>query len=579
MQPAMQRGGHSTGTKRRPRGQGVASRLSLRLSLRWRLFIATFGLLAILFAALGLLITLTFEQTMLHDQAVTMRDEARVALSRGGGIFRGLPSSGSTSGSSGTTGSTTPGTGAASVIIGGKPGVAPPSTAMMSQTLENVMPLLVNRLTGAGTAASVLTPSGDVLAGRDAANVVPPVQPDAAAIQNVLSQPLANDSYLLTSDSNGTRELVVLLPIVENQHTVGLLELNTPTTSIDHSVASIRLLLFLGIAGSLGVAALVARPLINAALHPLVTMERASHRIADGALSLRLEEPSTTDEIGRLARSFNVMVARLEAAFTRQKRFVADVSHELRTPLTALSGGIEMLLLGADQQDPTDLEAGRRLLRGLYGETERMRRLVEDLLTLARLDEGRIQLRMDDVNVSALAGDICAQAQHLARGQQITSELDESLPVVRADADRLHQVLLNLVENAIKFTPESGRITLAAQGAVRADRQGVRIAVRDTGVGIPAEALAHVFDRFYRVDEARVRTTGRTGGSGLGLAIAKSLIEAQSGAISISSGVGEGTEVAIWLPVASRPTPRPSRPTPTLPRHRPPGVSTPSLMS
>ncbi len=564
-----------SGMEKRPNGPNGRGMLPT-LSLRWRLFIATFGLLAVLFAALGLLITLTFEQTMLQDQAITMRDEARVALTRGGGIFR-HPSATPTVGpgtSSGASGSTTPGSTVTNVVIGGPTGAAPPSTGTMSPALQSVLPLLVSRLTGAGTAASVLTPSGDVLTGHDASNVVPPVQPGETTIQTALISPLSNNSYSLMTDDAGTRELVVLLPIVENQHTVGVLELNTPTTSIDRSVASIRLLLFIGIGGSLLIAALVARPLIDAALRPLVQMERASHQIADGALSLRLEEPPTSDEIGRLARSFNVMVARLEAAFTRQKRFVADVSHELRTPLTALSGGIEMLLLGADQQDPADPEAGRRLLRGLYGETERMRRLVADLLTLARLDEGRAQLRISTVNVNTLVSDVCAQAQHLARGQRITSEVDTKAPLARADSDRLRQILLNLVENAVKFTPATGQIVLSTRKDTVPGRHGVRIAVRDTGGGIPAEALPQVFDRFYRVDEARVRIQDRPGGSGLGLAIAKSLIEAQGGAISISSAVGEGTEVVLWLPAADAPR---SRPTPTIPRLRSPEVSTPSL--
>jgi signal transduction histidine kinase len=185
------------------------------------------------------------------------------------------------------------------------------------------------------------------------------------------------------------------------------------------------------------------------------------------------------------------------------------------------------------------------------------------LLTLARLDEGRAQLRISNVRVNTLVGDVCAQAQHLARGQQITADVDASVPRVRADSDRLRQILLNLVENAVKFTPATGHITLSTRRFAESGRPGVRIAVRDTGEGIPAEELPHVFDRFYRVDEARARARDLPGGSGLGLAIAKSLIEAQGGAISISSAVGEGTEVALWLPVAEVPR---SRPTPAIPR-------------
>ena len=277
-------------------------------------------------------------------------------------------------------------------------------------------------------------------------------------------------------------------------------------------------------------------------------MERASRRIAGGALSLRLKEPEADDELGRLTHSFNVMVARLEAVFARQKRFVSDVSHELRTPLTALGGGLEMLMLGADAGDP---EAQRRLLRGMYAETERMRRLVEDLLTLARLDEGHLPLRPATIDVVALLREVAEQAERLASGQIIRRDLPDGRLLVRTDADRLRQVLLNLVENALKFTPAGGTITLAAQRSTKGAGDRILVIVRDTGSGIPPEALAHVFDRFYRADFARARSTAQPGGSGLGLAIAKSLIEAQGGTIAIDSVVGTGTTVTLSLPTAT----------------------------
>jgi two-component system OmpR family sensor kinase len=276
-------------------------------------------------------------------------------------------------------------------------------------------------------------------------------------------------------------------------------------------------------------------------------MERASQRIAQGALSLRLEEPPTNDEIGRLARSFNSMVAQLEQAFNQQKQFVADVSHELRTPLTALGGGLEMLLLGADRGDP---EASRRLVRGMYAEVERMNRLTQDLLTLTRLDEGRAELALEAVDPQSLLETACEQAEHLAQGQEISCSIAPATRHVRADADRLRQVLLNILDNAIKHTPASGSIRLSAHPAAAGAM--VEIEARDTGAGIPAEALPYVFERFYRADPARARASQRSGGTGLGLAIAKGLIEAQGGAISVASEVGVGTTVTIRLPAAPR---------------------------
>jgi two-component system OmpR family sensor kinase len=504
--------------------------LAPRLSLRWRLTLATFGLLAVLLAGLGLLVTLTEERTLLRDQARALHDEARLAVRQGGG-FRGPPEVTSFHLLISQTG-------------------PPPSVGDGSAGVKAFAALLVTRLSGPETAVSVVTISGQMIYGMptDAPQFVSLIQPDSGMIQDVLSGPLDTGNYHLAIDGSGRRQLVVLLPIVEDNHTVALLELSKPTTQIDSSVANIRLLLFLGIGGCLLVAALLARPLIGAALRPLVAMERASQRIADGALSLRLEEPPASDEIGNLARSFNLMVARLDAAFTRQRRFVADVSHELRTPLTALAGGIEMLLLGADKQDPADPEASRRLLRGLYGETERMRRLVEDLLTLARLDEGRAQLRLEPMDVGALLGAVCEQAPHLARGQEIICEVAPGLPSIRADADRLRQVLLNLVENAVKFTPAPGQIRLAARPSTDDPSGAILIEVRDSGIGIPPEDLAHVFDRFYRVDSSRARPPAQPGGSGLGLAISKSLVEAQGGSIVISSKPDAGTLVALRFP-------------------------------
>jgi two-component system OmpR family sensor kinase len=235
------------------------------------------------------------------------------------------------------------------------------------------------------------------------------------------------------------------------------------------------------------------------------------------------------------------MVAQLEAAFKNQKQFVADVSHELRTPLAALSGSLEMLLIGADRGD---IEASRRLARNMYAEVQRMHRLVEDLLALTRLDEGKIILRKDTINVHTVIDKVYDQAQQLAHGQEIRKEIAPDTPLVCADSDRLQQVLLNVMDNALKFTPIDGQVEIMAR---KEGQTATIIEVRDTGKGIPAEALPHVFGRFYRADPARSRLPQRVSGNGLGLAIAKELIEAQGGAISIRSTPGQGTTVIIQL--------------------------------
>jgi two-component system OmpR family sensor kinase len=402
---------------------------------------------------------------------------------------------------------------------------------------------LVSQLTSPSTRAVLIDSNGLVLY-TDSGDITEPAVavPSTHFIRDALNGNPSDVRYVIMTDASGVRQLVVVLPFSSGpaQTPVGLV-LSTPTAPIDQAIAAILITLGVGILAALAIAATLTFPLMSAALRPLVTMERVSRQIAAGELSLRLEEPPTQDEIGRLARAFNRMVAQLESAFARQKQFVGDVSHELRTPLTALGGGLEMLLMGADRGDPA---ATRRLLVSQYAEVERMRRLVEDLLTLARLDEGHTVLRVETLDVAPLLTDVADEAERLTAGQQLQREIAADLPRVRVDGDRLRQVLLVLLDNAVKYTPAPGSITLAAH---RTATGGLRLDVRDTGIGIPAEDVGHVFERFYRVDPSRERSSAQ-GGSGLGLSIAKGLVEAQGGTIALESAPGSGTSVTIQFP-------------------------------
>lgn len=488
-----------------PPPQRFAS-LAAHIPIRWRVALVAFFLLAGLMGSLGMLISLTEEHVLLSNQAVALRNEVRVAAARAPGG------------------------------LGGPAGPVLLDPAAVAR-----------QLAGASTLVLVYRPNGTVFYDPTDRLQVPPAPVlSAADIQQALNSPPSTDSYLVRRDVDGGRELVVLLPVtytVDGQPPVPLvLALSTPTAPIDAAVATTRLLLLGGILGALAIAAAVLLPLMRAALRPLRTMEATTRRIATGDLSLRLAEPATEDEVGQLTSSFNVMVARLEAAFARQKRFVADVSHELRTPLTALGGGLEMLLLGVDRGDP---DRQRRLLRGMYAEVERMRRLVQDLLMLARLDEGRQALRVGRVEVAPLLTAVAEEAQQLARGQEVVLTLPEALPPIAADPDGVRQVLLILIDNALKFTPAPGGVTLSAH---RDGASAVRIEVADTGPGIAPEVLPHVFDRFYRADPARARTAGQVGGSGLGLSIAQGLTELAGGTIGIASIVGQGTRAWVRFP-------------------------------
>jgi two-component system OmpR family sensor kinase len=228
---------------------------------------------------------------------------------------------------------------------------------------------LAFRLVGPSTDAAILSPQGVVLVPGSSIIAPAPIVVAPTRVVAVLLHADQRPAHLLLRDSCGQLQLVVFIPLVDNLHTLGILQINTPTTPIDNFLTTLHLTLFLGVVVALGLATALIYPLVSVALHPLVEIERTSQRIAQGDLSIRIDPPPTNDEIGRLAHSFNRMVARLETAFRRQKRFVSDVSHELRTPLTALSGSLEMLLIEADRGDS---EAARRLARGMYAEVQRL---------------------------------------------------------------------------------------------------------------------------------------------------------------------------------------------------------------
>jgi two-component system OmpR family sensor kinase len=475
--------------------------------IRWRLVFLSLGLLTLLLSGLGVTISLIAGQVLVANEVNVLQNEAHVAMK---GVMKNVR----------------PQDRPFEITNHLFPPGSPP--AAFNLTASSLLHALSSPATN--TYATMLTPGGEKLLANSQAPSIAPKQ-----VQQIMQ---TATWYLLAKDAQGQRQLIVFIPLVANFHTVALLQINTSTAPIDNFLAPFHLTLFLGILGALCLAIALIFPLVSVALRPLVEIEQTSRRIAQGELSMRIAAPPMDDEIGRLARSFNHMVAQLEAAFQRQKHFVADASHELRTPLTALSGSLEMLLIGADQGN---IEAARHLTRGMYAEVQRMNRMVEDLLVLTRLDDGKIALRQGSVDVGAVLSAVCEQAKHLAHGQELRCLVEPALPSIRADKDRLQQVVLNLVENALKFTPADGQVELQASHA----QHTVVITISDTGLGISPEALPHVFERFYRADSARSRSPQQKGGNGLGLAIAKELIEAQGGTIDISSTPGQGTTVTI----------------------------------
>jgi heavy metal sensor kinase len=287
--------------------------------------------------------------------------------------------------------------------------------------------------------------------------------------------------------------------------------------------------------------------LARRALRPVDQMTTAARRIEAEHLAQRLGGAEVNDELGRLARTLNEMLARLEAGFAQVRRFSADASHELRTPLTVLKGEIEVAL-----RSPRAPEEYRRVLTSTLEEVERMARLVEDLLLLSRADAGALRFESEPVELDHLIEEVAKQAEVLARPRQTRVSLTEMAPlVVRGDGQRLKQLLLNLVDNAIKYTPAGGQVTLglrAVPDGAAASEERAEIFVRDTGIGIAPADVPRIFERFYRADPARSREAG---GAGLGLCISRTIVEAHQGRIEVESAPGQGSTFRVLLPLAA----------------------------
>lgn len=274
---------------------------------------------------------------------------------------------------------------------------------------------------------------------------------------------------------------------------------------------------------------------------PLKDLSAAAQRIAAGHYNERVPLPAlpepALDDLGRLALRFNQMAAALDQTETVRRQLIADVSHELRTPLTTIAGSMEGLIDGVLPPDPATFEQLRQ-------DAARLQRLVEDLQELSRVEAGAVRLQPRPCAPADLLQPILRRFTPAAeaRGITLALQLPAALPAVLADPDRITQVLTNLVDNAFKFTPPGGQVTLSAAAGARF----TTFSVADTGAGIPADQLEQVFTRFYRVEKSRSRAHG---GSGIGLTIARSLVEAHGGEMRAASpGPGQGALFTFTLP-------------------------------
>lgn len=559
------------------RKSGTSARRA-RLTLRWRLTLVYAGMLAGVVVVLGLVLNLLVGAVLYAQELKSFHAQSRITVTRQQARFEALIEGKAPTGQR----------------VSGLAGDCGTPMSYQQAFLDTIAVPLAYQ--SDYQSAFLLDAVGNVLASSDDFAVqvgqsAPYVSPQAlAAFQQKVDTTrhpglgFITDEAYTTSASRGERVGIVLIAerfqatspclIPTAAPIVGIMEVVTNFASSQAVLSTLRLVLLLTAVAIFTAGLAVGSILIAQGLKPLTLVAQTARRIASGDLSQRVRLPHGGDEIGQLAYTFDEMAARIESAFRAQaasegrtRQFVADASHELRTPLTAIRGYIDVLLRGA-KDDPV---TAQDVLTATRHETERMSRLVTDLLTLARLDEGQ-PIELQQTDVIALAGEAVDQARILAGQCSVSLETDgEGRLLVRVDPDRMKQVLLILLDNALKY----GRTGSDGWVRVRIYRtsESVILSVTDNGQGIAAEDLPFVFDRFYRGERAASRRrmsesqtvehtdamtsgvrerspTRSQAGSGLGLSIAQAIIQAHAGSLTVHSQPGFGATFTITLPRA-----------------------------
>jgi heavy metal sensor kinase len=342
------------------------------------------------------------------------------------------------------------------------------------------------------------------------------------------------------TSSAGDRLRVLTTPIIRDGAIKGALQVGLSEGDVRDTLRTLLLIIAIAYPLTLAVASAGGVFLAGRALGPIDSMTRVAKQLSAEDLSQRLDMQMPDDEVGRLAQTFNEMIARLEEAFRRQRQFTADASHELRTPLTAIKGQTEVAL--QRDRDPEDY---RHVLQVVNSEVDRMIRLVGSLLALARADSGQMPLAKEPIDLGRIVADAVEQLRPAAAAKSIDLEA-RSGPGIRfvGDEDLLLQLMLNLLDNAVKYTPEHQLI--AATWSIENGYAVVR--VTDTGPGIAEEHLLRIFDRFYRVDQSRNQANG---GSGLGLPISRWIAESHGGTLTVESMRGRGATFTVRLPLTN----------------------------
>jgi heavy metal sensor kinase len=351
--------------------------------------------------------------------------------------------------------------------------------------------------------------------------------------------PKGNEGHIESAEYNELPLRILSTTVTVGGHQF-VLQVAEPMDDYLEALERFRTAMFVGIPVLLMFAAAGGYWMSTRAMRPVDQITQAAQAINPQDLSRRVTVPQTGDELQRMAETLNQMLQRIESAVARITQFTADASHELRTPVALIRTRADVTLA-----KPRNADQYRNALMEVLAESERTTALIENLMTLARADTGSATLNFDRTNVSEIVSEVCAQARTLTDAKQLqwSASIPESAIWVRGDANALRRLLLILIDNAVKYTPPTGRISLALQ------RNGTHaeIRVRDTGIGISEADLPHIFERFYRADKARSRELG---GTGLGLSIGRWIADAHGGKIKVESSTN-GSVFLVLIPTVS----------------------------
>ncbi len=344
---------------------------------------------------------------------------------------------------------------------------------------------------------------------------------------------------------------VITFPVLENHHIARVVQVASSLEDVEDALNTLFIILIVTVPLALLVASLGGHFLANKAFKPIDHVTQTARLITSHNLDQPIQVPTGRDELSRLVETFNEMISRLGKSFDHIKQFTSDASHELKTPLTVLKGEVEVTL--RKERSPSEYD---QVLRSNLEEINRMSRIVEDLLLLSKTDIGEIRLEKEEINLTEIVREVIGQLSLLAEAKSLHLIATNHHEDVRVFADglRIRQLVLNLIDNGLKYTEPGGFIQVTLErhlppAVSENPNQGesfVKIIVSDNGIGISKEDQEKIFDRFYRADKARSRGEG---GTGLGLSICKWIVEAHRGQIAVDSDLGKGTVFTVTLPM------------------------------